>query len=174
MKGKATILEMQNRVAKRRWRFPKKQTLGHRKDPKYLCPGCGRGNPDLQQHSSQCVNERNFKVLFARVVLRCGVMDVSAVLCPFDEYHDQQSSYTWHPHEDPFNLLAINGLKVGSMSALGWVMHIGKALPMFKKLYDQLDSYFRSQYPPPIARSQSISSRVVLGSGTVMMMTHSQ
>jgi hypothetical protein len=143
LEEKLIILKSRNKVLEQPRRIRKNisRTLRLKKTPKHVWPGYRR--------VSQCVEERNFKVLFARVVLRCGVMDVSAVLHQFDKDHNQQTSYIWTPEEDPLNELAVRGLKLGSMSALGWVMHTGKTSPMFISLYSQLDSYFRGRYSPP-------------------------
>jgi hypothetical protein len=115
-----------------------------------LCPGCGQDYINIHPHAQQCVEERNFKVLYVQIVARKQTYAVPEVLHEFDKVYHHRSSYQWEPNTDPLNILRAKRLVPGSSSALGLVTEMGKTMPLLRNLYRQLETYFF----PPLAPSQ--------------------
>jgi hypothetical protein len=113
-----------------------------------VCGTCGRDDliwDDLDRHqkSPYCVNERTFKLAYAKVVLNYRYDQLPAVLSRFDKQHGQTTKYYKSDLDKVFLLLS--GGRGRGRSWIRWF----STLPRLTKLCLDLDNHFHwYPYPP--------------------------
>ncbi|KAG9186439.1 hypothetical protein G6011_09547 [Alternaria panax] len=114
-----------------------------------VCGTCGRDDliwDDLNRHqeSPYCMNERTFKLAYAKAVLNYGYDQLPAVLARFDKERGQTAQYYRSDLDEVISLLE-------GGRGRSWVRWFS-TLPRLTKLCHDLDNYFH-WYPYPPAYS---------------------
>jgi len=116
---------------------------------KPVCGTCGRDDllwDDLDRHqeSPYCVNERTFKLAYAKAVLNYRYDQLPAVLSRFDKQQGQTTKYYTSDLDKVTSLLS--GGRGRGRSWIRWF----STLPRLTKLCRDLDNHFHwYPYPPP-------------------------